>query len=375
MPTVKDEDGYVQICLRPRSASDRQVQQEIAKCLAQIAPLQRALVERRRAQYIWEQGHIITSIILRRDALRDIERLAQKSYIVDLTVTSAFGLVVTAMLSGGARLVIELNLAATQKVMVRDPALNALLASPLLRSALDALLADGRLPEIVSLVVQTLGLSLAAPSDRPALDTQPAGDAYARQRAQLCQSVSLTEKPPARFDDLQANLNQLYEHLYVLHQRLAQGARPDQQETERYRRDFQRLAALEHVRDLKVTGDMIEVFTDTIFVYNTCLGDMRLAIDFSSVSVTIENRTHPIHANGSRYDTPHVLNGQPCLGNISQAVPALLAEGKADRLIPLLIAYVGSYNASSPYMPLQAWANGTAAPAFLSSLTSSNTDS
>jgi hypothetical protein len=122
--------------------------------------------------------------------------------------------------------------------------------------------------------------------------------------------------------------------------------------------EYDTLCATPHVKDVKVIGKVIHVYTDMISIthgYNTYnIGEFRIEIntDGSNSSVKAINLTKPLGG----LSHPHIhANGKCCLGNIEKGVSKLLAEYQYVILAQLMITYLQSYNPDSAYGRVELW--------------------
>lgn len=92
---------------------------------------------------------------------------------------------------------------------------------------------------------------------------------------------------------------------------------------------------------------MVEVETVPIEIEHE--GTIYLMGRYSiTVSSSRNVRMHSLDHNGDR-DHPHLSNGEPCYGNISETVSELLAQNNYGDLLPLLVEFLRSYYPSGAY--------------------------
>src|SRR2546423_1174107 len=79
----------------------------------------------------------------------------------------------------------------------------------------------------------------------------------------------------------------------------------------------------------------------------------RVTFNFHLCSLQIVNLTHPIYSSeDTRYDHPHVRDGNACLGNVAEHIRQLLAEKNLPLLVSLTLDFLRSYNSSNPHWNL-----------------------
>lgn len=149
--------------------------------------------------------------------------------------------------------------------------------------------------------------------------------------------------------ELEVNLRTSGRQMCDLEQRLRQAQRR-LSEFEQYQalpealgRDFDRIAALSGVVEVRVSDGVLQVFTDPIVIEygfrQYRLGRFRLDLHFDG-RVFLRNLTDRFET----YDHPHVENGRPCLGNIQEWVQRLLAQREFAAASEVLLQYLRTVN-------------------------------
>lgn len=125
--------------------------------------------------------------------------------------------------------------------------------------------------------------------------------------------------------------------------------------------EFDKLTALSKVIDVKLTGDQISVYTDTLFCVNPSdgevyeIGKFRIEIftDGQKNGVRFFNLTNQVRG----YQAPHVNSeGKACLGNMSEVIPELIANYEYSALAMIAIQFIESYNSDEGgYCRLHNW--------------------
>jgi hypothetical protein len=370
--------AYVQFSLSNTEVS-KAVSSEIAQVEHQIAALQTALAHERAAAVLRDDGLLFAWARVRVDAHYELATLIKQPWFESLTCHPAGGLRLTVQLSEGSRLVLQLMPAGWPAVQIEKPA--ALRKSDantaLFGAALAGLAAEGRLTDVVTACAQRLGLTLAAQTkDMPQLgfastnrsDSRPpeldvsVGRQYFQQRAVWLAADG--SSLPAQAVDTEATVRQLvalHRRLFVLDEQrrtiLSQETNPEY--IKRLAQEYEVLIATPHLCSLTFRAKQVELCTDTIQVQGVSVGQFTINCDFAARRVQMANQTNPVFVGSVRYDHPHVREGVPCLGNISEAVADLLARFDLPKLTSLTISFLESYYPSGrPHRPLSDWARG-----------------
>ncbi len=120
---------------------------------------------------------------------------------------------------------------------------------------------------------------------------------------------------------------------------------------ERYAAEFDKLFDLPHITAVKVEDNVISVFTDRIYVeqggstYD--IGNFRIDIytDGSNGGVRMFNLTRRVNGSKEKMHAPHVFpNGEPCLGNLKEAIPQYIGAYEYSVVAMLAIQYLQSVN-------------------------------
>lgn len=129
----------------------------------------------------------------------------------------------------------------------------------------------------------------------------------------------------------------------------------------RFAAEFDQLLTHPDIDRLEVRGKRIVVHTKPIqiehgrSVYDIGRFEITISTDGSDHGVKMVNKTRRLDG---AIDHPHVRCGFPCLGNIQETVPHLIAEYQYAALISLCIQYLKSYEDSGghrPYRQITDW--------------------
>ena len=336
------------------------VSSEIAQVEHQIAVLQTTLAHERAAAVLRDDGLLFAWARVRVDAHYELATLMQQPWFESLTCHPAEGLRLTVQLGEGSRLILQLRPAGWPAVQIETPA--SLRKSDdntaLFGAALAGLAAEGRLTEVVKACTQRFGLTLAAQTkDSPQLgfvstnrsDSWPpepdesVGRQYFQQRAVWLAADGSSK--PAQAADTEAMVRQLdalHRRLFVLDEQrrtiLSREKNPEY--IKRLAQEYEVLIATPHLRSLTFRAKQVELYTDTIQVQGVSVGISLYSSILLARRVQMINQTKPVFAGSVRYDHPHVREGVPCLGNISEAVADLLARCDLPKLTSLTIDFL-----------------------------------
>lgn len=124
-----------------------------------------------------------------------------------------------------------------------------------------------------------------------------------------------------------------------------------------FSRNFDELIKTPHVAGVIVDGRKISVFTDQITIdpgkgrAERDIGEFRIDI-LSNGELWIHNLTRMIDGC---YDHPNIEEHDPCLGNLSEVIPELMADYQFSTVAMLVIKLLCSYNPDDCYCELSAW--------------------
>ncbi len=115
-----------------------------------------------------------------------------------------------------------------------------------------------------------------------------------------------------------------------------------------YKKEFEKLLQVPHIRGITIREGKISVFTDRIYishggeVYD--IGNFRIDVytDGSEGGLRFYNLTHQ---GPEGYHHPHVdSSGKPCLGNIQETIATLIGSYQFSVVIMLALQYLESVN-------------------------------
>ncbi|MBI2633206.1 MAG: hypothetical protein HYW78_02325 [Parcubacteria group bacterium] len=122
--------------------------------------------------------------------------------------------------------------------------------------------------------------------------------------------------------------------------------------------EFDNLLANSDIENIEIDTAVIKVYTAPIIIayngdkYDIGKFEIKLHTNGADGCVKMFNRTR--RANGAHH--PHINDeGKPCLGNISEVLPHLIAERNYGPAIALCIQYLKSYEDGEGYEVIEEW--------------------
>ena len=123
-----------------------------------------------------------------------------------------------------------------------------------------------------------------------------------------------------------------------------------------YRLEFDRLNKISGVKALNIGAGFLTIDTDTIMIHHQDkryhIGDFRVDI-YMNGYVRMHNINNP--GRYPYYDHPHIRDGEPCVGNHTEAVAKLISEGQLSTVAVILLFYLQSYNPEDAYCEIAYW--------------------
>lgn len=124
----------------------------------------------------------------------------------------------------------------------------------------------------------------------------------------------------------------------------------------RFGDEFDQLMKHPDVKGLDINGVKLSIYTRTIQIEHAGkvydIGEFEIDVytDGSNGCINFKNLTRLV--DDGRWSHPHInYDGRPCLGNIQDTVPQLIAERKFSALASVLIEYLKSYESTDEYRP------------------------
>ncbi len=324
-----------------------------------IAELQKRLGWEQFANLQKEEGLLFAWSAMLEQNHCDVDELLQQPWLKSISsVGSGGALRIVARLVERRRLVVDINYRETPAVRIREPAASGSI-SRLFQAALDALLDEGRLCEIVRLAAEHMRLELDShPANEDHLESSKFRAAYMNQRSNwLTGSLPSWDDEPDQADLTTRELEELYHSLYVLDRQIYGLARQEEDlaQEAQLASEWESLKTLPGVQSIAIHGSVVEFTTTMITIEGHQIGEFHISLNFKDNQVTAHNLSRLAYKDTSRYDHPHIHDGYPCLGNIYSHVQRLMITRNLPDLIGLLLDFLHSYNPASPYCTLDYW--------------------
>lgn len=177
---------------------------------------------------------------------------------------------------------------------------------------------------------------------------------YNRKAAQLKALRSAVAKLQSNIEQCQkqlvASLRKLEEKQLGL--QAVQGT--DESSLSHFGDEFDQLLKHPDIEKFEITGNKIVAYTKPIAInyhkVNYDIGRFKITIhaDGSNGGLTMVNQTRVLEG----HHHPHIdYDGKPCLGNIKEVIPHMIAEHKYAAVVAVCIQYLKSYENSDSYHP------------------------
>jgi len=151
-------------------------------------------------------------------------------------------------------------------------------------------------------------------------------------------------------------ITSLWREIVSLRQRLKGLRQAHENLDQHYGSELDRIRGLSGIKSIDVGPGFITVCTDTIYVNfqdkRYRIGDFRLEIYLSGY-FRMNNINNP--GRYAYYDHPHIRDGEPCVGNHTEALSKLIAEGQLSTVVAILLSYLQSYNPEDAYCEITCW--------------------
>jgi hypothetical protein len=127
-----------------------------------------------------------------------------------------------------------------------------------------------------------------------------------------------------------------------------------------FEQEFDKMVDHPDIEKIEVVNGALKIYTGRITithdskVYDIGKFKIELYVDGRNGCVSMRNLTHRVDSA----DHPHVMHEKPCLGNIREALPELIAQWQFPAAVSLCIQFLKSYTASDggrPYINIERW--------------------
>lgn len=124
---------------------------------------------------------------------------------------------------------------------------------------------------------------------------------------------------------------------------------------QRLGKEFDKLVAMPALKSVSWRGSMLVVETRMIYCVDPRtgheheIGEIKILIDSERAQVCFRNQTHQIAGLQPDMQAPHVFpTGKACLGNMDQAIPALVAKFEWAAAIHMCLHFLRAVNVDDP---------------------------
>ncbi len=159
-----------------------------------------------------------------------------------------------------------------------------------------------------------------------------------------------------RVRDLGTEITHVWRDILLVRQELKTLLQAQEDLSRRYEEDLDRILKMSGVKGVDVGPGFIKVETGPIVINYQGkafhIGEFRIEIylnGFIHLSNTNNSCRYPF------YDHPHVRDRKPCMGNHTEALSKLIAEGQWSTVVAILLSYLQSYNPEDAYCEITSW--------------------
>ena len=156
--------------------------------------------------------------------------------------------------------------------------------------------------------------------------------------------------------DLGAEITHLWRDILALRQTLKSLQETQQNLNRDSSVEFERLSRLSEIKSIDVGAGCLKVDTNPLVVDH---GGKKFRMGEFRFEIYLNGYVHLINlSNPCRYpfyDHPHIRDGKPCLGNHTEALSKLIAEGQFSTVVAILLSYLQSYNPEDAYCDITLW--------------------
>ncbi len=151
-------------------------------------------------------------------------------------------------------------------------------------------------------------------------------------------------------------ITRLWRDIVLLRQEAKNFRQVFQEREPDYRREFERLEQIPGLQGLEIGAGFLALETETIVIGHQDkryrIGPFRLEIYLNGY-LRMRNVENP--GRYPYYDHPHIRDGEPCVGNHTEAVAKLISEGQLATVAAILFSYLHSYNPADAYCEITYW--------------------
>ena len=173
-----------------------------------------------------------------------------------------------------------------------------------------------------------------------------------RNQAVLVKMKREAEESQAEVQRMSASLGQLCIKRDKLFKELKRSEEDTVSDNASLAREYDNIVKMPFIKKVRLTGNVMTVFTDMIFVTDPRskkeheIGIFKVSFDLDRVITTLLNQTRQVVAyEGKQMHHPHIFpNGTPCLGSLEESLPMLLREFRLCDAVGLIYGYLCTVN-------------------------------
>lgn len=172
--------------------------------------------------------------------------------------------------------------------------------------------------------------------------------------AVIKESKKAVDSNPQKVRELQQSIVSLIRETVEATKKLQEMESSRAEAVAAYAREFDKLLTIPKVVDVRVAGNTVKVFTETLYCVNPRtkkrheIGAFRIEMSLAG-GVFWFNLTRKVDGFERSMQAPHVfVTGKACLGNMEEVIPQLVANYEFAALAMVAINFVESVNVDDP---------------------------
>ena len=123
---------------------------------------------------------------------------------------------------------------------------------------------------------------------------------------------------------------------------------------EKFGQEFDKFCEMPHIEWLEISDGRIRLYTDTVQIdyegVRYKVGDFEIVI-YVDGDLKVNNLTHRV----GQCDHPHIMEGKPCLGNLSESIAKLTASYQFDIVAQMMVEFLYSINPEGWFKSIRDW--------------------
>lgn len=172
-----------------------------------------------------------------------------------------------------------------------------------------------------------------------------------RYDAQIRQSKRTYEQSQRQIDDYQQALVSAIRQREEAGRVLGELESGQTKDADSHLAEYEKLLSLDKITGVEVVGNQVTYHTKVLHCTDPRtnrvheVGAFKITINVENGSVRFYNTTRRINGHNRRMHAPHVFpSGEPCLGNVSQYLPDLIAKYEFAAVADVVIAFIENVN-------------------------------